>query len=100
MAAGRALAAGDGTIKPLNPDWDRRWMDALADGGAALERLCAMGEHSIDQQAGLSGHESKSWLVARCALPTERALPCTLRHYQAIPEYIAGFGLMWLQQPR
>lgn len=99
MAAGRALAEGTGTIKPLNPDWDRRWMDALAEGGAALDTLCAMTEDSIERDAGLSGHESKAWLVTRSALPTDRALPCPLRNYQAIPEYIAGFGVMWLQQP-
>ncbi len=98
MAAGRALAAGSSAVKPLNPEWDSRWMDAMAAGGAALDALCAMSETSIEQQAGLSGHESKCWLVARSALATDRALPCALRHYQAIPEYIAGFGLMFLTQ--
>lgn len=99
MAAGRALAAGEGSIRPLNPDWDRRWMDALVRGGASLDELCALPEESVAEQAGASGHESKTWLLARCALPTTRALPCALRHYQAIPEYIAGFGVMWLDQP-
>lgn len=98
-AAGLALAAGTSSMKPLNPQWDRRWMDALADGAAALDALCAMDEDSIEEEAGLSAHESKSWLVARCALPSDRAMTCTLRHYQSIPEYIAGFGLMLLKQP-
>lgn len=97
MAAGRALAAGDSTMKPLNPAWDLRWMDALAQGGPALDALCKLTEDSIEREGGLSAHESKTWLVARSALPSDSALPCTLRHYQAIPEYIAGFGLMWLQ---
>lgn len=97
MAAGRALAAGDGSIKPLNPAWDARWMDALETGGAALDALCALSEDSIEREAGLSAHESKSWLVARSALPAGREPRCTLRHYQAIPEYIAGFGLLCLQ---
>lgn len=97
MAAGRALAAGDGSIKPLNPAWDARWMDALETGGAALDALCALSEDSIEREAGLSAHESKSWLVARSALPAGREPRCTLRHYQAIPEYIAGFGLLYLQ---
>lgn len=96
MAAGRALAAGDSSMKPLNPGWDRRWMDALATGGSALDALCVIDEASIEREAGLSAHESKTWLVARSALPTDRVLPCTLRHYQAIPEYIAGFGVMFL----
>ena len=100
MAAGRAMARGDAAMKPLNPEWDRRWMDAMAEGGAAFDALCAMSEASIAQDAGMSGHESKSWLVARSALPVDRALPCSLRHYQAIPEYIAGFGLMLLKQPQ
>ncbi len=99
MAAGLALAAGDSSMKPINPEWDRRWMDGLADGAAGLEALCAMGEDSIEEDAGLSAHESKSWLVARSALTVDRPLACTVRHYQAIPEYIAGFGLMLLKQP-
>ena len=99
MAAGRALAEGSPSIKPINPEWDRRWMDALVGGAAELDVLCAMSEVSIEQQAGLSAHESKSWLIARSALTTDHPLTCTLRHYQAIPEYIAGFGVMWLEQP-
>ncbi|WP_157264086.1 3-carboxyethylcatechol 2,3-dioxygenase [Azohydromonas aeria] len=97
MAAGRALAVGDPAMKPLNPAWDARWMDALETGGTALDALCALSEDSIEREAGLSAHESKSWLVARSALPAGRATHCTLRHYQAIPEYIAGFGLLCLQ---
>ncbi len=93
------MAEGTSSIKPINPTWDRRWMEAMAQGGAALDDLCAMDEDSIERNAGLSAHESKSWLVARSALPTDRALPCAMRHYQAIPEYIAGFGLMLLKQP-
>lgn len=99
MAAGLALAAGNSSMKPINPEWDHRWMDGLSDGAAGLDAICAMGEGSIEKDAGLSAHESKSWLIARSALTADRPLDCTLRHYQAIPEYIAGFGLMLLKQP-
>lgn len=99
MAAGVALAAGSSAMKPINPEWDRRWMDGLVEGAAGLDALCAMSEDSIEKEGGLSAHESKSWLVARSALTADRPLTCTLRHYQAIPEYIAGFGLMLLKQP-
>jgi 2,3-dihydroxyphenylpropionate 1,2-dioxygenase len=58
-----------------------------------------MSEDGIERDAGLSAHESKSWLVARSALPPGQALECALRHYQAIPEWIAGFGVMLLKQP-
>jgi 2,3-dihydroxyphenylpropionate 1,2-dioxygenase len=100
MAAGRALAAGESSMKPLNPQWDRRWMDAMEGDAQALDGLCAMSEDSIERDAGMSGHESKSWLVARSALAGQKPTTCTLRHYQAIPEYIAGFGLMLLKQPQ
>lgn len=97
MAAGMALASGTSGMKPLNPDWDARWMDALVQGGAALDALNAMVETDIEREAGLSVHESKTWLVARAALRADGPLKCRLRHYQAIPEYIAGYGALWLQ---
>jgi 2,3-dihydroxyphenylpropionate 1,2-dioxygenase len=92
MAAGMALAAGDAG-KPINPDWDRRWMDALHNGD--LDALAAMDDAAITAQAGQSGHESKTWLIARAALPGRA--DTTLRYYRAIPELIAGFGAMFMQ---
>ena len=94
MAAGMALAQGDPAMKPLNPAWDQRWMDALAQGD--LDALARCSEDSIEQEAGLSAHESKTWLVARAALPAGRALPCPLRYYLPIPELIAGYGVLFL----
>ena len=85
-------------MKALNPAWDHHWMDAMAGDELALTRLCAMSEASISEEGGRSAHESKSWLVARSALRDTAAHNCTLRHYQAIPEYIAGFGILMLQQ--
>ena len=95
MAAGRALAAGDPSVKPLAPDWDRRWMDALVSG--KLESLASLTESSIPEEAGRSAHESKTWLIARAALSDQDTADCALRYYRAIPEYIAGFGLLMLQ---
>ena len=94
MAAGMALAQGDPAMKPLNPAWDQRWMDALAQGD--LDTLARCSEDSIEREAGLSAHESKTWLVARAALPAGRALPCPLRYYLPIPELIAGYGVLFL----
>mgnify|MGYP001549590341 FL=1 len=94
MAAGMALAQGDPAMKPLNPAWDQRWMAALAQGD--LDALARCSEDSIEHEAGLSAHESKTWLVARAALPAGRALPCPLRYYLPIPELIAGYGALFL----
>jgi len=90
MAHGMALAAGDARHKPLNPAWDARWLDALESG--RLTDLLALDEEAITREAGLSAHESKTWLIARAATG---AATCEFRHYQAIPEYVAGFGVMF-----
>lgn len=93
-AAGMALANGEGWMKPLNPDWDHRWMQAMASG--ELDALCAMSEASISQEAGNSAHESKTWLVARSALPLNTELPCPLQTYRCMPALIAGHGVMFM----
>jgi 2,3-dihydroxyphenylpropionate 1,2-dioxygenase len=93
-AAGMALAAGDRSMKPLNPEWDRRWMDALETGN--LDELVSWKEDSIERDAGLSANESKSWLVARAAMPQGVELKRSLRYYRAIPEFIAGFGVLFM----
>lgn len=96
MAAGMALASGTSGMKPLNPEWDREWMDAMDSGH--FDPLLAWSESSIDARAGLSAHESKTWLVARAALGTEGSTRCVLRHYQAIPEFIAGYGILFVER--
>ena len=93
LAAGQAMAAGTSPLKPLNPAWDARWMDALQSG--QLEALEAIDEASIARDAGLSGHESKTWLVARAALP-RHGLTCAMRWYRDIPALIAGFGILFM----
>lgn len=97
MAAGLALASGSPAMKPLNPQWDLQWMQATEQ--ADWSAFSAQGEAAIAQLAGLSAHESKTWVVARAALDSPgagKALHCGLRHYQAIPEFIAGYGILML----
>ncbi len=100
-AAGMALHHGEAWMKPLNPAWDLRWMESLASG--ELAAMCAVREASIAEEAGNSAHESKTWLVARAALPLTppdgAALPCPVRAYRAIPALIAGYGLMFMHTP-
>jgi 2,3-dihydroxyphenylpropionate 1,2-dioxygenase len=98
MAAGMALASGKSSLKPLNPAWDKHWMDALAGDAQALDDLCNMTEESIALDAGRSAHESKTWLIARSALSGLGVPLCKQRFYLSIPEYIAGFGILHLEQ--
>ena len=92
MAAGKALAAGDPTMKALAPEWDARWMKAIESGD--LDDLATLGESDITREAGLSAHESKTWVIARAAMPQGVPLQPGLSYYRAIPEYIAGFGAL------
>jgi len=92
-AAGNALEAGDPSVKPLNPAWDRRWMDVLESGD--LESLDQVNETAIAEEAGRSAHESKTWLIARAALPAH-VRGSSFRHYQPINALIAGFGVMFV----
>ena len=70
-----------------------RWMDAIA--AADFDFFRGMDDNAITREAGLSAHESKTWLVGRAAVP-DAQLATALRHYQAIPEFIAGFGILLL----
>lgn len=94
-AAGMSLASGNPSMKPLNPQWDQQWMDGIETGD--FKSLLASSEEELAAQAGLSANESKTWLVARAALGADSPTRRLLRHYQAIPEFIAGYGILALE---
>lgn len=55
-------------------------------------------ETSIERDAGLLAHESKTWLIGRSAMPADKPPPaCTLRFCRAIPELIAKYRILFLQ---
>ena len=91
LAAGRAMAAGASDRRPLNPEWDARVMDMLERGDWA--GLAAMPEESIVREGGGSAHETKNWIAAFAAA-SARPMATRERWYRAIPDLIAGFGVM------
>jgi 2,3-dihydroxyphenylpropionate 1,2-dioxygenase len=95
QAAGMALASGSSEMRPLNPAWDCHWLDAMESG--RFDDILQWTEASIDERGGMSAHESKTWLIARAALGDNALTVCKLRHYQAIPEFIAGYGVLFLE---
>lgn len=95
-AAGMALASGKSGMKPLNPEWDAQWMEGIEHGDYAA--LLSSGEAALEALAGLSANESKTWLVARAALGESTSVRRLIRHYQAIPEFIAGYGILALER--
>lgn len=91
IQAGIAMGAGTSDRKPLNAQWDTRVMDALEAGDFAT--LTAMPEDSIVREGGGSAHETKNWVAAFAAAAATPMLTRE-RWYRAIPDLIAGFGVM------
>lgn len=92
--AATRFAAGSTELRALNPDWDRTFMAHIqARDWAALD---AYTNADITAQGGNSAHEVKSWVAAAAAFEACTAGACQLqsRYYQAIPEWIAGFGVL------
>jgi 2,3-dihydroxyphenylpropionate 1,2-dioxygenase len=92
IAAARAFAAGDSRLHPLNPVWDRAFLDLLQSGDiAAADGLT---NDAITREGGKSAHEIRTWIAAFGALAACGPYDASIDYYRAIPEWIAGFGAM------
>jgi 2,3-dihydroxyphenylpropionate 1,2-dioxygenase len=90
-AAAREFAAGQGTCRPLNPDWDRSFLDLMDTG--RLGELDAWTNSWIAGEAGNSAHEVRTWVAAFAALAAQGPYRTASRYYRAAPELIAGFAV-------
>ena len=83
-----------GYLATLRTSWDTSngGRFALLENGdwAGIEGI---GEDEIVREGGGSAHETKNWIAAFAAA-SGRALTTRQRWYRAIPELIAGFGVM------
>lgn len=93
IAVGQRLAAGDKTVAvPLNPDWDLALLEKFKYADfAALE---AMTETDIRIEGGRGGQEVRSWMAAFATLAELGEYEMKLHCYEAISEWIAGFGIV------
>ncbi len=93
IAVGQKLAAGDMSVAvPLNPEWDRSLLDTLAKADFAT--IEAMTEVDIRRDGGRGGQEVRSWMAAFAALHALGEYQMTTHCYEAISEWIAGFGIV------
>ena len=87
---GYQLGAGTSGLLPLNPEWDRKMLDAFAAGD--LEQLDEIADDEITVTGGRGAHEIRSWFAALAALgPNYRA---DVLFYEAINEWITGMGIL------
>ncbi|MGE2732939.1 3-carboxyethylcatechol 2,3-dioxygenase [Mycolicibacterium vaccae] len=91
MEAARQFSSGAGSLAPLNPDWDRAFLD-LVDTGRLAE-VDAWDNAWIAAQAGNSAHEVRTWVAAFAALAAHGPYQTGSRYYRAAPDLIAGFAI-------
>ena len=93
IAVGQKLAAGDTSVAvPLNAAWDIALLETFKNADfAAIE---AMTEAEIRRDGGRGGQEVRSWIAAFAALSELGDYQMTTQVYEAISEWIAGFGIV------
>jgi 2,3-dihydroxyphenylpropionate 1,2-dioxygenase len=91
IQAGRDYAAGASTMQPLNPQWDRNLLAALASGD--LEQIDTWSTDWFTEQAGHSAHETRTSIAAYAALAATGPYRVLSSFYEPIPDWIAGFAV-------
>ena len=87
----RKYAAGDGSMRPINPEWDNTFLDVLENG--ALSDIDNWTVEWMTREAGGSSHEIRTWVAAFSALAATGEYRMESRFYEPIPEWIAGFAV-------
>jgi 2,3-dihydroxyphenylpropionate 1,2-dioxygenase len=91
MEAAQAFAHGDSPLQPLNPDWDHAFLELLDSN--RLSEVDGWSNEWIEQEAGHSAHEIRTWVAAFGALAAHGRYETQQRFYRAAPELIAGFAI-------
>jgi len=91
MEAAREFAGGQGPLQPLNPDWDHAFLELLDTN--RLPEVDAWSNSWIEQEAGHSAHEIRTWVAAFAAMAAHGRYKTETRFYRAAPELIAGFAI-------
>jgi len=92
IAAAQSFSAGSSSLHPLNPAWDRAFLETLARGD--LRAVDRYSDEWITSEGGKSAHEIRTWIAAFAALAASAPYDASLDYYRPIAEWIAGFALM------
>ncbi|WP_176590832.1 3-carboxyethylcatechol 2,3-dioxygenase [Sphingobium sp. EM0848] len=95
--AGAAFKDGETALRDLNPEWDRHFMAAMANGDTAVADDWTDSE--VSEAGGGGANEVRCWLAAMAALSRDGAYRVASEFYEPVPEWITGMGLMsaWSQ---
>jgi 2,3-dihydroxyphenylpropionate 1,2-dioxygenase len=91
IQAAKSFAAGQSDLAPLNPEFDRRFLELLDSG--RLDDLDNWSNSFIANEGGNSAHEIRTWVAAFAALAAVGPYRTDVRYYKPAPELIAGFAV-------
>lgn len=92
LATGLIFGKPECDLTPLNPEWDRNFMDLLVRG--QLDKVDAFDIEEISKAAGRSTHEIRTWVAAFAALAANGPYNAHQDYYRPINEWIAGYGVL------
>lgn len=92
LAEGLNQATGSSDCTPVNPVWDRQFLDALLTQN--FSAFSAYSDEAITRDGGRGGHEVRCWLACAAAMAALGAPPPRLEYYAPIPIWVAGFGVV------
>lgn len=87
----RSFAGGESDLQPLNPAWDRRFLDVIDSG--QLADLDHWSNSYVTEEGGSSAHEIRTWIAAFAALETGGPYRTAARYYRPAADLIAGFAV-------
>ena len=91
MDAAKGFAAGESDLAPLNPEFDRQFLEIVDSGH--LDDLDTWSNSFIANEGGNSAHEIRTWVAAFSALAAAGPYRTDVRYYRPAPELIAGFAV-------
>lgn len=90
--AAHQFVGDQNTLHPLNPEWDKWFLDLLATG--RIGELDTLSNQEVSDKAGKSAHEVKSWVAAAATMAMFGKFEERFRYYRPVPEWIAGYGAL------
>ena len=84
--------SGESDRTPLNPAWDQAFLAKLRANDEA--GILAMDDTSISRDGGCGGHEIRAWIAIAAAARAAGVKDFSLKYYRAIPQWVAGYGVM------
>ncbi|MCX5495529.1 3-carboxyethylcatechol 2,3-dioxygenase [Kaistia dalseonensis] len=89
--AGHAYVSGTSPLRPLNPTWDRDFLDHLTREDLTVGDDWR--DDDITEAAGRGAHEVRSWIAAFGALSAAGHFQTTVEFYEPVPEWITGMAI-------